>query len=187
MDGLQRFVSRPCSTLLRLLYDADTAVSFKDGIGNVVNGADVFCSGGCHHVFRIDAHALHDLVLPFAVLQQNERSAIDHRAEAGKLTLDARYHPMHEADRESSSGAIGRRAVLAYRAEDDDPADQEDDYKLEKSQLSTGPPAKHAHHQEKEQVTEKGVECGGQLSSPQGTTNTFAWIGLAFSTPIVKW
>lgn len=151
---------------LTVLYNADDAVSFKDGEGDFVDRADVLGSRSRHDVFRIDAHTLHDLELPFALLEQSEWSAIDHRAEAGKLTFNARYHPMHEPDCKNRSGAIDDRAIFAYRAQDDDTTDQEDDHKLEKSHLPTGASAKHAHHEQKEEVTENGVENGSQFSSP---------------------
>ena len=52
---------------------------------------DALCPGSRHHVLAIDAHTLHDLQLPLAILQQSEWGAIDDGAETGKLAFDAGY------------------------------------------------------------------------------------------------
>ena len=123
------------------------------------------CPGSRHYILAIDAHTLHDLQLPLAILQQSEWGAIDDSSEARKLAFDAGHEIVHKADGENRSCAIGDRAILPDRAQDNDAANQEYDDKLKECQLPAWPPAKQADDDKQEKISENRVDDGGHVQA----------------------
>ena len=74
---------------------------------------------------RVNAHALHDLELPFAILEQSERRSIHNGAQARKFRFDAGHAPMHQADGKNRRRTVRDGAIFADSAENNDPTNQE--------------------------------------------------------------
>jgi hypothetical protein len=69
---------------------------------------------------------------------------------------------MHQSNGKNRRGAVGDRAVFPDRAQDDDSPDQEDNNELKQRQLSSRAPAKHAHDEEKKEISSNCVNDGRQ-------------------------
>jgi len=63
--------------------DGDRPISFEDCVFNLLDRFQILCSTDGHHILGTKPHALHDLSLPFPILQQNQRRSIDDAADVG--------------------------------------------------------------------------------------------------------
>ncbi len=75
---------------------------------------------------------------------------------------------MEEADGEDGEAAVGDRAILADRGEDDDAANEEDDDELKEGHLSAGAAGEDANSEQEKEVADDGVKDGGHGDETPG-------------------
>src|SRR6187402_2088030 len=113
-----------------LRNNADSAITFEDRIGHVVEGRHATGSRGCMDVLGLQAHSAHHFYLPFAIFESYKRRTIQHRSQAGRLTLCPRHHTVKQSHGDYRQRTVGYGSIISNRGENNDSASKKNDDKL---------------------------------------------------------
>ncbi len=135
--------------------DANLAVSFQNGVLDLLKGCKALVARGGHHVVVLNAVLAQHFGAPGSVLEQDKRSTVKgSRNHFGDFLRTHTIRVMHHRDGYDLHERIGERAIVPHDVSERKSTDKEYQDKLKRGHLLAGSTARHAYSEDEEKITE---------------------------------